>query len=265
MAALQIEFEGVFQCRLAAGENYLEKRGTPRGWTFAAPGEPDLDRIIRFNNPISPRSRARPVGVRVQAVKVAGEAQPGHPLAGGQVDLLGAAKFEGRDGEISSDAKEPILPFNILFVGGGLRVGRDDVVDINDPVALKSRRPSRFVSNSPEARRAIGAENPAAFRQARRQLLLQDVATAGSPQQKAALMKRIAELAIPGTLRESALGFQLFYRFPLRHTVTLDDPGATLPANVLLDAPWQIDFWMGGWDADALTGYVSGVLTIPLR
>jgi hypothetical protein len=28
--------------------------------------------------------------------------------------------------------------------------------------------------------------------------------------------------------------------------------------------PWNIAFWMGGWDGDALCGYIKGTWTIPL-
>jgi len=29
--------------------------------------------------------------------------------------------------------------------------------------------------------------------------------------------------------------------------------------------PWPLQFWMGGWDGDALTGYVKGTWQIPLK
>ncbi len=29
--------------------------------------------------------------------------------------------------------------------------------------------------------------------------------------------------------------------------------------------PWPLKFWMGGWDGDALTGYVKGTWEIPLK
>jgi hypothetical protein len=32
----------------------------------------------------------------------------------------------------------------------------------------------------------------------------------------------------------------------------------------MTDYPWNISFWMGGWDGDALCGYVKGTWTIPL-
>ena len=29
--------------------------------------------------------------------------------------------------------------------------------------------------------------------------------------------------------------------------------------------PWNISFWMGGWDGDAMCGYVRGTWTIPTK
>src|SRR6185503_3047945 len=45
---IELAFAGFFECRLATDPDpFDELRGTS-GWTFALPGEPNLDRIIRF-------------------------------------------------------------------------------------------------------------------------------------------------------------------------------------------------------------------------
>ena len=43
------------------------------GWTFAYEDEPDWDRIIRFNNPVAPRTYWDQVGVTVSCVTVDGK------------------------------------------------------------------------------------------------------------------------------------------------------------------------------------------------
>jgi hypothetical protein len=41
------------------------------------------------------------------------------------------------------------------------------------------------------------------------------------------------------------------------------DPGRRLGGRIGTSQPWSIQFWMGGFDVDALTGYVRGTLTVP--
>src|SRR5579859_3431489 len=103
-----LDFDGWFQCRLATdADPFDEKRGVD-GWNFAFAGEPDLDRIIRFQTPVAQRSHGPAVGVRVQAVSSNGQGVAGHALIGAAVDLIDGPVFEGRDGLISTSAKEPI-------------------------------------------------------------------------------------------------------------------------------------------------------------
>ena len=47
---LDIQFEGYFQCRFATDPDPSDERRGVSGPTFAAPGEPDLERTIRFND-----------------------------------------------------------------------------------------------------------------------------------------------------------------------------------------------------------------------
>ena len=45
---MSVDFAGWYQVRLATGAaTYNDPRGVS-GWQFAFPGEPDLDRVLRF-------------------------------------------------------------------------------------------------------------------------------------------------------------------------------------------------------------------------
>src|SRR4051794_14911179 len=97
---ISFEFEGWFQCRLATDPDpYDEKRGVS-GWTFAYPGESDLDRYIRFSNAVAPRSAGPQVGVIVKRITLDGAEQSGHPLLKASVTLEDKPVFEGRNGTI---------------------------------------------------------------------------------------------------------------------------------------------------------------------
>jgi len=45
----------------------------------------------------------------------------------------------------------------------------------------------------------------------------------------------------------------------------MEDPAGLLRDAIDTSLPWPIQFWMGGFDADALCGYMRGSLTLPLQ
>ena len=53
---IEIHFDGIFQNRLATDPDPFDNPRGDLGWTRSHTGEPNFDRIIRFNNPISPRN-----------------------------------------------------------------------------------------------------------------------------------------------------------------------------------------------------------------
>src|SRR2546423_1058387 len=133
---LIIAFEGWFQCRLATDpDSWDEPRGVS-GWTFAFPGEPNLDRIIRFQNPVALRSYGPDIGVRITSVSLDGMQVLAHPLTGGSVDLLDSPVFEGQNGLIAESAHEPISPFRVQFSGNGVTIGRADPIDLTKPAEV---------------------------------------------------------------------------------------------------------------------------------
>lgn len=106
-------FKGWAQCRLATDPDPdYEPRGVS-GYTFALPGEPDLDQIINFQDQkgVFNRSFAPKVGVYVTGgdfFKTSGsdgnvqfekkqKIDKGHPLFGAAVNLLGNPKFSSHN------------------------------------------------------------------------------------------------------------------------------------------------------------------------
>jgi hypothetical protein len=137
---LELFFEGWFQCRLARDPDPSDEKRGVSGAAFATVYEPDLDRIIRLNEPVAPRGDHLPqghqvplVGVTVKSVRVFGEKNDLHPLVGARVDLLDGAVFQALNGVFYSPGKEPIDPFHISISQGSLALSRKDLWDPDQP------------------------------------------------------------------------------------------------------------------------------------
>lgn len=256
-----LKFKGYFQCRLATdADDFVHPRGE-NGWTFAFDGEPDLDRVIRFQNPVAPRSHAPAAGVVVTEVN----GDPAHALAGARVDLLTGPKFEGRNGLIAPAGKEPIAPFQLAIEKGAFRLTRNDDYDVTDVMARRSHLGKGVNGLSPAEARAIGVEDPPAFRRARLAALQGALLNETDPVSRSNLTARISQLANfngPDDIQMFSLAFKVPYAHQLRHATTLNDPAQVL-AGVDRATPWEISYWMGAWDADALQAYVDGNLLVP--
>ena len=261
---LKLQFEGWFQCRLATGDDDHEETRGKDGWTFAVPGEPNLDRVIRFNRPVAPRSHAPIVGVTIRSVLINEQAVNPHPLLGAPVDLLDHPVFEGHNGAIAGDAQEPIVPFHVQIQQDDILIQRIDRLNIRNNAELTLRKAKNFSQNSQTVKDATTIQDFAAYRAERHQKLQADWANATDAQQRAALEKRMEQLTIIGNIQEASLGFYVEYDFNLRHTWQLFDPNNQIGGQLNTEVPWNIVFWMGGWDADALSAYVKGHLEIPL-
>ena len=255
-----IHFQGYFQCRLATDPDPTNHARGQNGWTFAYDGEPDLDRIIRFQNPVAPRLLAPAVGVRV--VDVGGDAH--HALVGAQIQLLEDAKFEGRNGLIAQAGKEPVAPFVLQIQKGSFKLVRRDDYVVTDAPARQPHLGHGVTSLSPTDQTSLGLQNPVAFRLARKQALQAALLVETDAVKKSNLSQRIDQLEnfnAASDVQVFALKFKVPYAHPLRHAATLTDPDHVLP-GVNVAVPWDIAYWMGAWDADALQGYVDGTVQV---
>lgn len=280
---LTLHFEGWFQCRLATDPDPSDDPRGVSGPTFAVAGEPDLDRIIRFNDPVALRWPLSQIGVCVTQVALGDATIPDHPLQGARVDLLNGAKFEGRNFLIAGTGREPIDPFVLQVSGGGITLRRNDFWDpiqagstgkdrdiLDVPAAMMDRRQPTFTMFSPEVAEATGIMDFPGFRQKRCAALQARRAQTSDPTECAALDRRIQALLndgqdMPGVTGAAMifLGVQEVFAFEINGVPSIDDPDGRLGGQVGISQTWPIRFWMGGFDTDTLTAYTKGTLSIP--
>jgi hypothetical protein len=272
---LMVNFAGWFQCRLPTDPDPADEPRGVSGFTFALAGEPDFDRVIRFHHPVAPRTHAPQVGVFVTSVSVDGEAVPDHPLLGAIVDLLGDPKFESRNYVVRDGSMGPIDPFHLQISGKEVILRRVDVLYPEHPNLKLHQIPPVFLArrgalmpmmiDRVRIAEATGITDPIAYRKKRQELLQTDLQQTDDPTTLAALEKRIRELAIiePRKLQVITLSYYNDYRFDINGSAEVIDPHSQLRGEVDTSQEWPIAFWMGGWDSDALCGYVQGMLTLP--
>jgi hypothetical protein len=266
---LVLAFEGWAQCRLATDPDPSDEPRGVSGWTHAVAGEPDLDRIVRFQPEGAVQRAPGPeIGVRVTSA----------PLEHARVRLLGDPVFDGRNGLAHEDTKEPIVPFHLRVEGDGVVLERRHVDAAGRPV---STLPGRATAPPEPAATRFGVRTPEdriAFRKRRGDALRAALAGAASPTARAALTRRLrsfdAEAAAQRAAEEageeyrppittSILGFALPYRIAVEgEDGAVEDAGGVLGA-VDVRAPWPVELSVGIWDADALCAWIQGVLRLP--
>jgi hypothetical protein len=295
---LILDFEGYFQMRMATDPDPTDERRGVSGYTFALAGEPDLDAKIHlqpdepgvyereFGLPGTPGPR---VGVTVRTATRNREPVP--ELVGAKVAFLDGAILE-HNGLLVRDDFFIINPFHVRVTagdGGEVLLERNDYLNPSDPdmpeneataPMLRRRQGKVFTQNSAEVAAATNLESPAnvaliANRLERKRNLELLLAQTEDAVQRAALESRIEQLAIveqwwnlsqgtPGNRpidrRAAQLALQLSgWNIDMNGRIFANRVGADE------DYPWNIAFWMGGWDGDALCAYVKGTLTVPLR
>jgi hypothetical protein len=282
---LRLCFAGWFQCRLATDPDPTDEPRGVSGYTFALAGEPDLDGVIRMQpEGTTPRSHGPAIGVEVRRAERVRNgrrlALPGHALLGARVSLLptrwaGAPRFVERNQVLALAHDRVIDPFHLEIAGDRVTIRRQAPWDaarprlrIHDasPELLKRRAAVETTVDAERIRRATGIADALRFRAARRRRLVRNVASERDRPTRAALDKRIRELAIDDPRDRRVFTLRVVQRW----SFALDGPAvlrgtARLGAPIDTARPWPIDFWMGAWDTDALCGWVEGVLEIPLR
>jgi hypothetical protein len=261
-----VHFEGWFQARFATDPDDTDDPRGAKGWTFAFAGEPDFDRIIRFQTPVAPRTHGPTVDVRVTAVTVAGATVPNHPLIGASVVPSDGPKFEGHNGEIAPDGQEPVFPLHLLIAQGGVSLEVTEwlaFTDLKKPVAHKRFGKGVDQLKPVEIGRLLGGLTPDGFRAQRKATLQADLAIEANPTHRQNLQGRLAQIDADAGMGIAALGFKVNYDFPVpvasRHA---SDPNQSLGLASPTTSPWQLSWWMGCWDADALCGFIQGNLAV---
>lgn len=280
---LIIYFEGWFQCRFATDPDPSDEPRGISGPTFAVPGEPDLDRIIRLQDPVMPRyPHETDVGVNVTRVTVGGELAPDHPLVGGRVNLLDNPQYVQRNLIVVEEPfQTPIDPFHVEASGNGVTLRRRDlwdvtrpeltVYDVFDSPAIMARRRNTMEVQSARVAEATGIMNYEAYRQQRKADLEEMMAQTGNPVERLALQKRIDAInkdqdMVGVTLAATQfMGLCALYSININGPAEIIDPQTALGGEVGTSQVWPMAFWMGGYDVDALCGYMRGQLAVPFR
>jgi hypothetical protein len=293
---LVIQFGGWILMRLATDPDPTDEPRGVSGYTFAFGDEPDLDRVISFQVPahFKPRSHTFPIGVHVMSAvrKVDRTETPLPALKGAPVDLLGKPRLENRNWTLTPAGFEPIVPFDLVIKG------KDITLQRSAPLIEKSnerQKPVWEISESLlEVYSAVGVlYEPATVGNAtgiwdsyqvaedRVKALQKDLdvlknkkdRTPAEDTEMTIIEARIKELEIginsPVEQPDRRIGARYYVeRFNFNMLgdlfVTGDEQktlGGKLPRDKAI--PWQIGFWIGAWDPDALSAYILGALEIP--
>lgn len=274
MSIVVLSFTGWVQVRLATNPDPTDEPRGVSGYTFALPGEPDLDRVLRTSNAVAPRTHAPPIGVFVRRVAIDGIDVPTHPLLGAQLDLLGAPRFESVNEVVMEQGEEPLEPFDVQLVKGAFRLQRRAYLDLAHPDAtvytvpraLLEPRRAQVSFTTAIMQEATGCDDPVAYRKAKLALLRADLRTTTDPVQRAGLGRRISELEIddPNDHRTASMKFVEARHFDLDGPTALADPAGIL-TTLDTTRTFACDVTMGSWDADALSAYYTGTLSLPTR
>jgi hypothetical protein len=293
---LILDFEGYFQFRTSTDPDPTDEKRGVSGYTFALAGEPDLDSIMHFQpdergvcqRDFGPYGGPR-VGVHVRRARRNGDDVP--ELHGAKIAFVDDARILELNGILIRNDFFVVHPLHVrLTLGDRVLLDRVDDLDPDHPdlavekatgAQLARRQPTAFTANSEEVAQATGLPNAAnitlianRLRRCESLELLRDKTT--DPVQRAALESRIEQLGIVEQWWNLSQGTSIETR-PIdrrAHQLALQASGWNVDMNGKvcaneLDAddcyPWNIAFWMGGFDGDALVAYIKGTWTIPLR
>jgi hypothetical protein len=298
---LYLSFDGFYQMRMATDPDPTDDPRGVSGYTFALAGEPDFDGLLHFQ-PDEPGVHERRfgvddsapgprVGVTVRSAKVFDDDtltfSDDPRFADARLALPGA-RFAELNGIVVRNDFFPIDPVRVQVraTDGTLLLDREDFLNPADPSMpiveadsdqLARRQPVGFVGDSVSAAKATGL--PSSSQQAciddrriRQRNLEALLAVTEDPIERAALETRISQLNI--LRRWWALSQDDGRTIDRRaHQLTLEAFGWSVDVNGTVHAngvgadesrTWPLSFWSGGWDGDALCGYVSGYLDVPL-
>ncbi len=271
---LIVSFQGWFQVRLATDPDPADEPRGISGTTFAVAGEPDFDRVVRFHDPVSPRSFGQPVGVFVHEVHLGGQPRADHPLIGARVELLDGPIFMNHNNVVTISETEPFDPFHLKLSRGALSLQRNDYWDparpeltaFEAPPELMQRRLGVLSKDSVKVGLTTGITDYAAYRLERRRNLEEELARASDEVVRLALRKRIKELSREDdAFPRERLGYCMTYRFALNGRALVEDPDAQLGGAPDLACDWPLELWMGAYDSDTLCGFTTGILEVPFR
>jgi len=276
-----IKFSGWFQCRLAAAPDPTDEPRGVSGYAHALPNEPDFDRIIRLQpKDTIQRSHCQSIGVKVTNIWIDGNREDNHPLLGALVDFLDYPKFEGRNDILTREGEEAVVPINIQIKKDCFLIQRkfDDTMNFPPSTADDFEKFNNLKATGVHLNPGTIQESTGIFDlyivwQDRKSRLEADLQTATSEIEKATLKARIQIFSDSDLARGLARRFfaRMLYSVSLSGSLTFNDPNGFLLGKPAINKDtkkprnWSLEFWCGGWDADALSGYIEGYLGFPIE
>lgn len=225
------------------------------------PGEPDLDRIIRFHPPVLQRSHCPEIGVFVQQVVKNGEKITNHHLIGAKVNLAGDPIFKGDNGIVAEDGKEPIVPFILEITKNRLHISRTCPHEsLYTDFPFKGLQAKEFNADPQFIREATGVLEPTEYFADRARLLSEDLTSTLNPLDYEIIKRRVSFLN-----SKNAYAFfdaYMSYQVELSSVAEIKDPTGELDQAIDPKISWTVYLKFCAWDPDALTGYVTGKLDV---
>ena len=273
-----IKFSGWFQCRLATAPDPTDESRGVSGYAHALPNEPNFDRIIRLQPEFAvQRSYCQPIGVKVTDIWIDGNLKSNHPLLGALVDFLDNPKFEGRNDILTKEGEEAVVPINIQIKKDNFLIQRkfDDKMNIPpsneyDFMMFNQLKASGIHIHPGTIGETTGIFDLGLVWKDRILKLQADLETTTTEIEKSTLKSRIKFLSESSRLASRFVA-RMLYSVSLAGNLVFHDPDGYLPSipafNPDNNKPndWSLEFWCGGWDADALSGYIDGYLEIPMH
>ena len=299
---LKLLFEGYYQMRMATDPDPPDDPRGLSGYTFALPGEPDFDHKLHFQPDEKgayqrvyglPGARGPQIGVQVVDAMENGAQRP--DLKGARVRFVDAEVVE-RNGVIVRNDMFVIDPLRVRieqpgtgaplldridYLSGDPNLPNLPIVDATKAQVERRQLQGGFADGSWKVALATGLPSPndadllANRRERQRNLIaLRDtIDRHRQPGEYSGLTTRITQLdllkewwdltALPGAVPLDRRARQLAL---LADGWNIDINGQVLANAIGADEKklWNLSFWMGGWDGDALCGFIQGELNLPL-
>ncbi|XZE33742.1 hypothetical protein SH501x_004537 [Pirellulaceae bacterium SH501] len=256
------EFAGWFECRLATDPDPADEKRGVSGYMKSLPGEPDLDRVIRFQNPIVSRSHCPVASVNINRVIKDDAWVSDHWLTGARVSLGNTAIFKGDNGVVAEDGFEPIFPLELTVVTDSVSLRRlpESKPEFHE-FPYTGLQAAGIIRSPGEIAAATGITSVANYLELRRTRLEAELENENDPTSRYSLEYRINFLKSPVARR--FFGAKMPYFVPLAGQATISDPNGIADGEISTSTPWTLDFWLGGWDPDACIGYAKGYVVFP--
>jgi hypothetical protein len=272
--SLLIKFGGWFQCRLATDPDPADEPRGVDGYIHAIAGEPDLDRIIRLQPSYGSvqRSYCPVIGVKVISVYIDQHELSNHPLVGALVNFLDEPKFEGRNGILAVAGKEAVFPLHLQIRKDNCLIQRkfDDNMKFpplnqQDHAKFESLQATGINVNPGHIEEVTGIFDLATVWKQRVKRLQSDLEKATDEIEIAAIKSRIESMSDIRVARFFSV--RMMFSTSLTGSAIFEVPDNLFPGKPIglePSEPWTLEFWCGGWDADAQSGHIVGYLGIPI-